>query len=103
MIRTVYKFTFDANVPMDGITKLLALSTISVESIHGESAMMLDGGFLMNIRRRTCLIDAESPTGNDLARVFTGFLNLQAEGRFRVETEETSDPLGGLVGLCGVI
>jgi hypothetical protein len=105
LTRTVYKFTFDDNVPMDGIAKIMALSTIPIESIHGESAMMLDGRFLMNMmnmRRRTCLIDAESQAGNDLARVFTGFLNLQAAGRFSVVADESSDPLGDLISFCGV-
>lgn len=102
MTRTVYKFTFDDSIPMDEVAKTMALSVIPVESIHGESAMMLDGKFLMNMRRRTCTIDAESETGNDLARVFLGFLNLQAPGRFSIVTEESSEALGGLVHFCGV-
>lgn len=103
MTRTVYKFTFEDSVTMDGVEMILALSTIPVESIHGESAMTLDGRFSINKRRRNCLIDAESELGSDLARVFAGFLNLQAGGCFRVECEEYSESLGDMLDLCGAL
>lgn len=101
MIRTVYKFTFDDGVAMDEVERILALSTIPVESIHGESAMLIDGRFTVNKRRRICLIDAESQLGNDLVRVFTGFLNASAGGSFRVDFEETGEQLGDLLDLYG--
>ena len=101
MIRTVYKFTFDDSVAMDDIERVLVLSAIPVESIHGESAMLVDGRFAVNKRRRTCLIDAESQLGNDLARVFTGFLNMSAGGSLRVDFEETGERLGDLLDLYG--
>lgn len=101
MIRTVYKFTFDDSVAMDDVERILALSAIPVESIHGESAMLVDGRFAVNKRRRTCLIDAESQLGNDLARVFTGFLNASAGGSFRVDFGETGERLGDLLDLYG--
>ena len=101
MIRTVYKFTFDDSVAMDDVERILALSAIPVESIHGESAMLVDGRFAVNKRRRTCLIDAESQLGNDLARVFTGFLNINSGGSFRVGLKETGERLGDLLDLYG--
>ncbi|MGB9619458.1 MAG: hypothetical protein ACPL7K_03485 [Armatimonadota bacterium] len=101
MVRTVYKFTFDDNVAMDEVERILALSVIPVESIHGESAMLVDGRFAVNKRRRTCLIDAESQLGNDLARVFTGFLNANSGGGFRVDIRETGEQLGDVLDLYG--
>jgi len=101
LIRTVYKFTFDDSVAMDDVERVLVLSAIPVESIHGEAAMLVDGRFAVNKRRRTCLIDAESQLGNDLARVFTGFLNTSAGGSFRVDFEETGERLGDLLDLYG--
>ena len=101
MTRTVYKFTFDDNVAMDDVERILALSTIPVESIHGESAMLVDGRFAVNKRRRTCLIDADSQLGNDLARVFTGFLNVNSSGCFRVDFAETGERLGDMLDLYG--
>lgn len=101
MVRTVYKFTFDDSIAMDDVERILALSTIPVESIHGESAMLIDGRFAVNKRRRTCLIDAESQLGNNLARVFAGFLNVRAGGSFRVDCEETDLRLGDILDLYG--
>ena len=101
MIRTVYKFSFDDSFAMDDVEQILALSVIPVESIHGESAMLVDGRFAVNKRRRTCLIDAESQLGNDLARVFTGFLNAKAGGSFRVDFGETGEQLGDVLDLYG--
>lgn len=103
MVRTVYKFTFDDSIAMDDVERILALSTIPVESIHGESAMLVDGRFAVNKRRRTCLMDAESQLGNDLARVFTGFLNVKAAGSFRVDLGETGERLGDLLDLYGAL
>ena len=101
MIRTVYKFSFDDSFAMDDVEQILALSVIPVESIHGESAMLVDGRYAVNKRRRTCLIDAESQLGNDLARVFTGFLNAKAGGSFRVDFGETGEQLGDVLDLYG--
>jgi len=101
LIRTVYKFSFDDSFAMDDVEQILALSVIPVESIHGESAMLVDGRFAVNKRRRTCLIDAESQLGNDLARVFTGFLNAKAGGSFRVDFGETGEQLGDVLDLYG--
>lgn len=103
MVRTVYKFTFDDSVAMDDVEQILALSIIPMESIHGESAMMVDGRFAVNKRRRTCLIDAESQLGKDLARVFAGFLNAKAGGCFRVDFEETGQQLGDMLDLYGAL
>jgi len=101
LIRTVYKFSFDDSFAMDDVEQILALSVIPVESIHGESAMLVDGRYAVNKRRRTCLIDAESQLGNDLARVFTGFLNAKAGGSFRVDFGETGEQLGDVLDLYG--
>lgn len=103
MVRTIYKFTFDDSVAMDDVERLLALSIIPVESIHGEAAMMVDGRFAVNRRRRTCLIDAESQLGNDLARVLSGFLNANAGGCFRVDFGETGERLGDVLDLYGAL
>jgi hypothetical protein len=101
LTRTVYRFTFDDRVAIEDVKRVLALSTIPVESLHGESAMLVDGRFSVNKRRRTCLIDAESQVGSDLAKVFAGFLNARAGSCFRVEFKETAEPLGDLLDLYG--
>jgi len=99
MIRTAYRFSFEPEVSMDDVEKALGLSTIAVESIHGEQAMMIDGKFAVNKRARTCLIDAETQLGADLARVLAGFMNNNSGGCFRTEMVECREQLGDMLDL----
>lgn len=101
MIRTVYRFTFEPEVSMDEVEQALALSAIAVESIYGESAMMIDGKFAVNKRSRTCLIDAETQLGCDLAKVLAGFMNANTGGCFRTEMVECKGQLGDVLDLYG--
>jgi len=101
MIRTAYRFSFEPEVSMDDVEKALGLSTIAVESIHGEQAMMIDGKFAVNKRARTCLIDAETQLGADLARVLAGFMNNNSGGCFRTEMVECKGQLGDMLDLYG--
>jgi hypothetical protein len=84
---------------MDEVEQALALSTIAVESIYGEPAMMVDGKFSVNKRARTCQIDAETQLGCDLAKVFAGFMNTKSGGCFRTETVECKEQLGDMLDL----
>ena len=99
MIRTVYRFVFEPDISMDDVEKALALATIAVESIHGEQAMMIDGKFAVLKRARTCLIDAETEVGCDLARVLSGFMNTCSGGCFRTDMIECKAPLGDMLDL----
>jgi len=101
MIRTAYRFSFEPEVSMDEVEKALALSTIAVESIHGEQAMMIDGEFAVLKRARTCLIDAETQLGCDLARVLAGFMNTSSGGCFRTDMVECKGQLGDMLDLYG--
>ena len=101
MIRTAYRFSFEPDISMDEVEKALALSTIAVESIYGESAMMVDGKFTVSKRARTCLIDAETQLGQDLAKVLARFLNTNHGGCFRTEMVECKGTLGDLLDLYG--
>jgi len=101
MIRTAYRFSFEPEVSMDEVEKALALSTIAVESIHGEQAMMIDGKFAVLKRARTCLIDAETQLGCDLARVLAGFMSTSSGGCFRTDMVECKGQLGDMLDLYG--
>lgn len=101
MIRTAYRFSFEPEVPMDEVEQALALSTIAVEAIYGESAMMIDGKFTVSKRTRTCLIDAETQLGQDLAKVLSGFLSTNHGGCFRTEMVECKGTLGDMLDLFG--
>ena len=101
MIRSIYRFSFDKTVSMDEVEQALALSTVAVESIHGEQAMMIDGKFTVLKRARICLIDAETQLGCDLARVLAGFMSTSSGGCFRTEMVEFKGQLGDMLDLYG--
>jgi len=100
MIRSIYRFRFDKSVPMEDVEKALALSTIAIESIYGESAMRVDGVFGVDRKAGTCTIDRLTDLGCDLAKVLIGFLKLSMnDGSYDVEQDETQDGLGDMFGL----
>lgn len=100
MLRRVYRFSFEPDVSMDDVQQSLVLATIAIESIYGERALEMDGRFAVRRKRRSCLIDAETPLGCDLAKAFGGFLTTVAHDSYRVEMQQTREPLGDQIDLC---
>ena len=70
----VYKYNFDELIPIDDIESSLLLAILGVESLHGESQAQLDVRHLLDADRRECVIDASTPAGCDLNRLFVGYL-----------------------------
>lgn len=97
MIRNVYKFTFAKDVSIEEVNNAMAMAAIAVESIYGEHAMMIDGKFYVSDRQRICLIDSESQLGQDLAKVFAGFIALNDKGAYTSEMIAFAKPLGSMV------
>ena len=60
---------------MEEIESTLLMAIIGVESLHGESQARLDARYYLDKRRRVCVIDADSPTGHDLNKLFLGYLS----------------------------
>ena len=53
----------------------LLLAVMATESLHGEAQTRLDAGHFLDPIKRACVIDAGTPVGRDLNRLFTGFLS----------------------------
>lgn len=85
MIRGVYKYEFDKSIPMDDVESTLLLAILSVESLHGESQVELDVRHLLDVERRACVVDANTPVGRDLNSLFVGYLRREFNNRFRVK------------------
>lgn len=86
MDQPLYRFAFPPPLPMIEVEASLALSLLAVESLHGEAEARLDAGHALDAERRSCVIDAGTPAGRNLIRLFTGFLTREfGEGGFRVE------------------
>jgi len=83
---TVYRYRFEDNVPAVDVENTLVLSIFGIEVLHGESQTRLDVGHAFDAARRVVVIDASTPVGIDLNRLFTGFMTREfGPGSFRVE------------------
>jgi hypothetical protein len=82
----VYRYKFDASVPIEDIEASLLLALLSVESIHGESQVRLDAAHFLDAETHTCTVDANTDVGRDLNRLFTGFVRREfGEDMFQVK------------------
>jgi len=82
---TVYRYTFKRHVDIDDVQDSLTLAVLSAEELHGRAQTRLDASFHLDRQRRTCTIDASTPVGQDVAKLFTGYLAREfGENAFRV-------------------
>ena len=74
MSLAVYSYRFEPEVPIVEVEGSLLLAIMGVESLHGESQTRLDAGHYMDVEKRAVVIDAATKVGQDLNRLFVGFL-----------------------------
>jgi len=70
----VYRYTFASSVPSDDVEASLLLALLATESLHGAAQVRLDAAHFFDADRRACVIDASTPVGRDVNRLFAGFL-----------------------------
>jgi hypothetical protein len=86
MRHAVYRYTFAPRIEIDDIESTLVLALLAVESLHGEADARLDAAHFFDPAKRACAVDAGTPVGRDLCRLFTGFLRREfGDDSFRVE------------------
>jgi hypothetical protein len=82
----LYRYRFQPSVPLKELETTLLLAIMATESLHGQAQVRLDAGHCLDRDRRACVIDAATPVGRDLNRLFVGFaLREFGEDAFRVE------------------
>ena len=86
MPKELYHYAFNADVSLEDIEASLVLAILATESLHGEAQVRLDASHYLDPDRRACVIDAGTPVGRDLNRLFIGFLRLEfGEDSFSVK------------------
>jgi hypothetical protein len=86
MPRDQYIYSFNCDVPLHDVEITLLLALVAVESLHGETQVRLDAKHEVDADRRACTIDAATPVGRDLNRLFAGFARREyGEDAFRVD------------------
>lgn len=84
-----YRYHFGKGGPAVEAETTLLLSIFGVEALHGEARTRLDVRHAFDSRTRTVVIDAGTPVGLDLNKLFLGFLTREfGPGSFRVERVE---------------
>ena len=83
--RNHYVYRFRRHIDIDDIQDTLTLAILGAENLHGRARVPLDGWWRLDRQSRTCMIDASTPVGQDIARLFAGYLSREfGEGAFRV-------------------
>lgn len=96
MNKHLFKYTFDPSVPIEDVEGSLVLAILAAEALHGQSQVRLDAAHAMDLKRRICVIDAGTEVGQDLNRLFVGFLAREfGEDSFHVERVPSKVKPGG--------
>ncbi|QDV25956.1 hypothetical protein [Aureliella helgolandensis] len=75
MIREIYRYAFDKSVDAREAEATLLVAVIAAEALHGPSAIRMNGRYRFDATSRNCEIDGGSEVGQDLNRLYVGFLN----------------------------
>jgi len=87
MSQVLYRYILTPNVPE--VEASLLLAVLATEALHGESQVHLDAAHRHDPGVRTVTIDAATPVGRDLNRLFVGFLRREfGADSFTVERVE---------------
>lgn len=73
MTKDIYRYTFGPSARMQDVEEALLLAVLAVESLHGQSRVRMDASYCVDAEKRATVIDASTPVGHDLCRIFTGF------------------------------
>lgn len=74
MTATLYRYEFDRTVSREDIEAALILALWGCEALHGEPQTRLDAAHYFAPERLACVIDAGTPVGRSLNRLFIGFV-----------------------------
>ena len=86
MSQEIYRYLFQPGVLMEDAEASLVLAILAAESLHGEAQVRLDASHYLDVQARACVIEADTPVGRDLNRLFVGFLGREfADDAFTVE------------------
>jgi hypothetical protein len=85
MSAEVYRYSFARCVPFEEVEASLILAVMAAESLHGQAQVRLDAGHALAAEERRVVIDASTPVGRDVNRLFVGFLSREfGEDSFEV-------------------
>ena len=75
MTADLYRYDFDETVATEDIESALLLAVWGCEALHGEAQTRLDAAHYFDRPKCACVVDARTPVGRDLNRLFVGFIS----------------------------
>jgi hypothetical protein len=82
----VYRYSFSPRVSFEDVEASFVLAIMATESLHGQAQVRLDAAHAVDADKRSCVIDASTPVGRDLNRLFIGFVSREfGQDSFEVE------------------
>ena len=88
----IYRYQFASAVPVEVIEATLLRTLLTTEYLHGASSVRLDAAHYLDIEQKTCVVDATTPVGEDINKLFVGSLQTEfGPDRFTVERIEGRD------------
>ncbi|MCZ2341119.1 MAG: hypothetical protein LC104_04895 [Bacteroidales bacterium] len=86
MTQLLYRYSFAPHVPFKEVERTLLIAIWGAEGLHGESRVRLEAGHYFEREKRAGVIDASTPVGRDINRLFVGCICREfGERSFRVE------------------
>jgi hypothetical protein len=74
MSKTVYRFQFEPEVPIEEAETSLIMAIIAAEALHGQPAVRLSMRYLFGEEKRVCVIDGDNDVARQVVMIFTQFL-----------------------------
>lgn len=86
MTADLYRYEFAEKAQSEDIESALLLAIWACEALHGETQTRLDAAHYFDPAMQACVIDAGTPVGRDLNRLFLGFVGREfGPDAFKVE------------------
>ncbi len=93
MTAELYRYHFIRKVTTEDIESALLMAIWNCESLHGEPQTRLDVAHFLDPADCSCTIDAGTPVGRDLNRLFTGLMTREfGPDSFRIERVTNENP-----------
>ena len=71
----ICRYKFAPIIPFAEVESALVLAIKATENLHGQTQVRLDAAHVADADTRSCVVDASTPVGRDLNRMFIGFIS----------------------------
>jgi hypothetical protein len=98
MTLQTYLFRFGPNAPMNEVEDTLRLAILATAAVHGEADVAIDAAHEVESEQRICTIDGSTPSGRDLARLFSSFISREFGSQAFTVKRLSAQPVTDAVG-----